>query len=900
MPTLWHRQSVNETLELLEAPAYGLSSEEAADRLKQYGPNALPAARGHNLLYIFLSQFKSPLIYVLAIGAAIIYFLEEPIDAAIILAVIFLNAIIGTIQEGKAQNTLLALKKLTATTATVLRDGTDHIIDEQYVVPGDILIIREGERIPADARVIESQDLTVDESLLTGESLPVHKDVEPLPAKATNPAEQINMVFKGTHVTVGHGRAVVVATGTSTVIGHISQTIAGIDTEIPLTRDIRRLSQMIVVGVLIVSALIFGAGLLGGRPVAEMFSLVVALSVSVIPEGLPVVVTLVLAGGVWRMSRQHALVRKLQAVEALGQASIIAVDKTGTLTKNEMTVTRLVVGDESYEVSGNGYEPTGAIRQAKRTIEPTAHSDIQMMGRIAAACASANMMHDEREKIWRVTGDPTDAALVVLARKVGFNPEILRQDLPIITELPFSYKLKYHAVVQEFDTAPTLFVTGAPEVVLAASSHQWSATGQTTLSDAARQRLLDEFNRLSGQGLRVIAGAIRPYTSTKLTTRDVAGLTFVGFYAIKDPLRAEVPAAIAQAQRAGVQVVMITGDHRITATAIAREAGIIKSGQETVITGEDMDCWSPEQLQESIHAARVFARVTPDHKLKIIRAFQRAGHVIAMTGDGVNDVPSLVAADLGVSMGKIGTEVAKEAADIVLLDDNFGNIAAAVAEGRGIYHSIRKVLLFLFSTNISEVLVIVGALLLGLPLPLIAVQVIWLNLVTDGMLDVALSMEPQDQDLLQRPFKRSRYLLDGASVIRIIIMALPMMIGTLWVFGQYVDGDIVKAWTMSLTTLAMFQWFNVWNCRHETKSAFLMSPLRNPYLILATATIIALHLLAVYHPLMQQILRTTGLSLAEWLMIIPIAATVIIAEEVRKLAVNLYQVIHPVKEKIAS
>lgn len=882
MAQLWHLFSVEKILNKLGSSDRGISFDLAKERLKQYGANSFPEEKPHSKMRLFLSQFQSPLIYLLFAASAVVFALGETVDGSIILFVLIFNAVVGVIQEGKAQNTLLALKKFVETNAIVLRDGKEYIITDSEVVPGDILILQEGGRIPADARVILSQGLKVDEASLTGESEPVYKVTEALDGDSLPTAEQKNMVWRGTHVAVGQGRAVVVATGLSTVIGGIAKQISSIDTETPLKANIRHLSRLIIVAVAVISIVLFVAGVSMGHTAKEMFTTVVSLSVSIIPEGLPIVMTLVLATGVWRMSKRNALVKKLQAVEALGQAQVIAVDKTGTITKNELIIRKVWAGGKLFTISGTGYEPKGEIKLESNVINAADHNELLYLGKATALASTARLSYDEELKEWRISGDPTEAAMLVFSEKVGFNKEDLLRESPLLSEISFDYKLKYHATVHNVEESPLLTVAGAPEVILALCKDIRRDSKNHALLKKEKEELEAIFTRMSEEGLRVIAVAVRHDAPKQLKLESINALSFVGFFGMQDTLRSEVREAMSRAKEAGIKVVMITGDHKITARAIAKEAGIYQEG-DIVLTGDEIESMNDIELANKLSSTTVFARVTPEHKMQIINAYKKRGEVVAMTGDGVNDAPSLVAADLGVSMGKIGTEVAKEASDIVLLDDNFGSIISAIEEGRSIYKTIKKVILYLFSTSTGEVLVISVALFLGYPLPILAAQIIWLNFVTDGFLDVALAMEPKEEGLLSGTFERpKKYIVDSFMIQRMVVMAVPMMIGTLFLFSQYFAVDIAKAWTVSLTTLAVFQWFNAWNCRSENQSIFNMDWFSNKYLVGATFVVIALQLAAVYAPIMQTILRTVPLGLSEWLMIIPIAASIIVVEEVRK------------------
>jgi len=879
---LWHTKTAPEVLGALGSREHGLTKKEAIERFQKYGLNKLPEGKVDGLLIIFLRQFKSPLIYTLFAAAGIVFAMGEVIDASIIFAVLLFNAIVGTIQEGKAQNTLLALKKFAETSATVLRDGKEFIVPDTVVMPGDVIVLQEGEKVPADARIIFSNTLKVDEASLTGESEPVTKTDTLVPADNLPVADQKNMVFKGTHILSGNGTAVVVATGLATEIGKITEKISSVDTEIPLKTNIRYFSRAIIVTVAVISTSLIVLGVFSDKSLEEMFTTVVALSVSIIPEGLPIVTTLVLATGVHRMSKRNVLVKRLQAVETLGQTKIIAVDKTGTLTRNEMLIQRVYTNGNIFEITGSGYEPKGDIRLDGKIIDPLNHPELLFGGRIAAFCVNARLSFIEETSIWKIAGDPTEAAMLVLSEKIGFRHETLEKETPKIFELPFDYQKKYHATIRAVDGKNFLTIVGAPETVLLLCKNIWHKDGIEVLGEEKKKELESVFHNLAQGGFRVVAYAINPDTGRSVDGNAMPSLTFVGFFGMSDALRGEVKEAMQRVRAANMRVVMITGDYRLTAQAIAKEADIWREG-DIVLTGEEIDKMPDDELAEKLARTSVFARVTPDHKLRIIQAYRKQGEIVAMTGDGVNDAPSLVAADLGVAMGKIGTEVAKEASDIVLLDDNFASIVSAAEEGRGIYKTIKKVILYLFSTSTGEVLAIAGALVLGYPLPLLAAQIIWLNFVTDGFLDVALAMEPKEKGLMQGKFERpKKWIVDGLMAQRMFLMALPMAIGTLYLFKGYFETDITKALTISLTTLAVFQWFNAWNCRSESKSIFQMNPLSNKFLVGATVIVIFLQFAALYTPFLQKILHTTPLSLSEWLIIIPIAGSIILVEEIRK------------------
>ena len=882
METKWYLLSKEQIFEKLNTSLRGLALNEIQNKIKQYGFNSLPEKKPTSLIRIFLGQFNSPLIFILLIASVITYIIGETTDAYIILAVLIFNAIVGTVQEGKAQNTLNALKKFVETKATVLRDGTEFIIPDREIVPGDIINLEEGEKVPADARVILSQNLKADEASLTGESEPIYKIAEIL-KQESSVVDQRNMLFKGTNIVSGNGRAVVVATGATTVIGKIAKEISSIDTEIPLKTNIRYLSRAIITTVGIICAILFSIGIATGESILTMFTIVVSLSVSIIPEGLPIVITLVLATGVWRMSKRNALVKKLQAVEALGQAQIIAVDKTGTITKNELVVRQVWTTDKLFDVGGVGYEPVGNVMLENNVIDAVNHPELLKVGKVVALCASARLLFSDTEKRWSIAGDPTEAAMVVFSRKIGFNKEDLLVESPIVQEMPFDYKLKYRAVINSIENKNFLTVIGAPEVIIKLSENITDTQGIHTLSGEEKGKLEKVLTEMSLLGQRVVAIGIQENAKNITDPQSISNLTFVGFLAMKDVLRPEVKDAMDRAQEAGIRVVMITGDYKITAMAIAREADIYHDGDE-ILTGSEIDAMNNYELSDKLSRTTVFARVTPEHKLEIIKAFKKRGEIIAMTGDGVNDAPSLVAADLGVAMGNIGTEVAKEASDIVLLDDNFGSIVSAVEEGRSIYKTIKKVLLYLFAGSWGQVLTILGALFLGFPLPLLPAQIIWLNFVTDGFLDVSLAMEPKEKGLLMGKFERpKKYLIDKFMIKRTIFMSATMMLGAIFIFSGYFENNIAKAWTMVLTTLAMFHWFNAWNCRSDSKSIFQLNPFSNKFLLGATFIVILLQLSAVYTPFLQKILHTVPLELFDWFIIVPVALSIVFIEETRKL-----------------
>lgn len=880
----WHNQTTDEVLKKLNVTASGLSSDEHRERLKQYGPNALPAQKSDTLLTIFLRQFKSPLIYLLITAAILMVLVGEVKDAYIIAAVLLFNAIAGTIQAGRAQNTLKALQKMTKTNATVLRDGKEIIIDDTDIVPGDIIKLIEGDKVPAGARLLEVKNLRVDESALTGESQPISKHTDLIENPNLQSAEQKNMVFRGTFVVAGSATAVVTATGVNTVMGQISQQILDIDTEIPLQKQIAHLSHVIIYVVLAISSLIFVVGILTGKELEAMFTLAVAIIVSAVPEGLPIVLTLLLASGVWRMSKRNVLVKRLQAVEALGEAKIIAVDKTGTITKNELSLTTAYIGGKTYTISGVGYEPKGTLNHNETEIVDTP-IDVHWLATAANLCSNATIHYDEAEDTYEIHGDPTEAAMTVFAQKLGILHTTLKKKYQVIDEIPFDSALRFHALtVRENDSAPQLLVAGAAEQLLSLASHIHHDGTVVPLTDELRQEVTDTIAEMSGQALRVIGLAEKTNFTNPLTPEEVTGITIIGLVGMQDGLRSEVPEALERTREAGIKVVMITGDHKETAKAIAAKAGIFQPG-DTVLTNDDIDSMSEDQLLTALGTTTVFARITPEHKLSIVQLFRQRGDIVAMTGDGVNDALSLVAADLGVAMGKRGTEVAKEAADLILLDDNFGSIVSAVEEGRRIYVNAQKVILYLFSTSLGEIIVILGALALLLPAPVLAAQLIWINLVTDGFLDVALAMEPKEKSLMQQKLIRQRNkLINSWMIQRLIIKAGIMGVGTLAVFIMYLDTDnMVYTMSVVVTVMVVAQWFKVWTNRSQYHSTFSMNPFSNRLLVWALVLVMALHFFALYTPFMQELLSIQPVGLDVWFWAIVVGIAIVAGDELRKL-----------------
>ncbi len=862
----------------------GLKKPEVQKRLLEHGPNLLPEVPRPGWLKIFFRQFQSPLIYILLLCAGIVFYLGETVDAIIIFAVLLINALIGAVQEGRAGNMLASLKKLSSAEAAVLRGGEEVIVSEAEVVPGDVLVLKEGQKVVADARIIAMHNLSVDESMLTGESAAVHKKEGVLAEEGLPASGQHNVVFKGTAILSGDGQAVVVATGADTEMGKISRSLLLPEAEMPLQKNIKRLSRLIIYAVGVISVLLFGLGTLAGQEPGEMFALVVSLGVSIIPEGLPLVLTLILAHGVWRMSRKNALVKKMQAVEALGQANVIAVDKTGTITENQMVVKRLYAGKRIYSVSGNGYEPKGGVFFGEAPQNGLA--DVQQSALIAAICNKASVQFFQESGTYKVSGDPTEAAMLVFGEKLGIARETLLKSYTETAEIPFEYKNKFRAVFYEHEDKIFCAVAGAPEVVLKHSSF-FLDNGLHREKTEQQQKLFEEaVEEFSQKGLRVVAFGFKILGKSH-PLDNIDNLVFGGLWGIEDAVRPEAAKSVKAAQAAGVRVVMITGDLKATAKAIAKEAGIFQEGDE-VLTGAELSGLSQPQLLKVLPKVSVFARFAPENKMAIISAYKSLGYTVAMTGDGVNDAPSLVTADLGVAMGRVGTEVAKEAADIILLDDNLGSIVTAIKEGRVMYSNIKKALQFLFSTSLGELLTVVFSLFLSLPVPVSAVQILWLNLITDPLSGAALALEKEDGDVFKKNQGRfAKFFVDAEMLAHMALIGMTMAAGGIAIFKIYGPLGFVKAQTMALTLLAVFQWYNSLNCRFTHKSILNRRIFGNKYVWMSLGLNLALQVLAVHSVWFNRVLKTQPLALGEWVLVLVLGLSVIAVDEIRKLFIRL-------------
>ncbi|HHJ15764.1 MAG TPA: HAD family hydrolase [Gammaproteobacteria bacterium] len=887
LPATPHAVHGHEVLDALHVSPGGLDSAEAEARLEQYGHNALPETRPPGIPRIFLRQFTSPLIYILLAAALVSLAIGEISDAAFIGAVLLLNAIIGTVQEHSAQRAASALRRLVTTRCRVLRDGDSYEIDARELVPGDIVLLESGDRIPADLRLLACHDLEVDEALLTGESEAVHKQAEPrLPADSPL-GDRINMVFAGTLVNRGRGRGVVTATAMATELGRIAADVLGKPvTPAPLLVRMERFTHRVALLVVVAALLMAAVALAQGMPPGEIFLLVVALAVSAIPEGLPVALTVALAISMRRMARRNVIVRRLVAVEALGSCTFIATDKTGTLTVNQLTVRKILFPhSEPWDVTGDSLAPEGTVITPQGAPSPAQSALLEQLCRVAVLANEGFLSHRE-DGGWIRHGDAVDVALLVMAHKAGIIPAEADNAWPEIASIPFEPEHQFSASLNRVDGVPHAFVKGAQERVLPMCT-QMATTRQPCPVDTAL--LETQARQLAAQGYRVIAlasGAVAADAGQDFSAAHLHGLTLIGLVGMIDPLRAEAKAAIVDCRKAGIEVAMLTGDHPLTAFAIARELELATSPQQ-IITGPQLQQATDNAAMDHLtRDARVFARVEPQQKLDIVQSLQRNGHFVAVSGDGANDAPALRAAQVGVAMGKSGTDVAKETAELIIADDNFASIVAGVEEGRIAYANVRKVIFLLISTGAAELVLFTLALLAGLPLPLLAVQLLWLNLVTNGIQDVALAFEPAEGNELRRPPRPpGEAIFNRLMVERVILSALVIGSVTFLLFQLLLERGYTldEARNGTLLLMVLFENIHVFNSRSETRSTFRHNPLRNPLLLFGTAAAQLLHIGAMYTPWISDVLRIRPVSPQHWLELLVTGLSVLVIMELHKM-----------------
>jgi P-type Ca2+ transporter type 2C len=898
--------------------ARGLSIAEAGARLGRYGPNQLLEEHPVPGWRKFLAQFRDVLVTLLLVATAIsfILWLYErdsvlPYEAIAISAVVLLNAILGYIQQERAESAIAALRQIAAARARVIRDAQPESVPAAAVVPGDILLIEEGDTVPADARLIQSIALRVAEAALTGESLPVSKDIDRIPGEVEL-GDRANMIFSGTSITYGRGRAVVTATGMQTEMGRIAGMLSAVPTPLtPLQHELDRVGKrlgliVVAIAAIMIVTIVVVERVRGLGAFLDVLILGVALAVAAVPEGLPAVVTAVLSIGVQRMARRRAIVRHLSAVETLGSASVIASDKTGTLTKNEMTVRQVLTASGHVTFAGTGYVPAGDVR-AENAAELTGNLRAELERTLAVADRANNASVRQEDGRWIVVGDPTEAALIVAARKAGLQSARLQQRFARIGEVPFSAERKLMSTVHtdsEAEGRVLVFTKGAPDVLLKRCTHELVGEAHRPLSDERCREILVGNEALAARGLRTLGVAYHASTNGTIDVADIGehlerDLVFAGLIGMMDPPRDEARAAVARAKRAGIRAVMITGDHPTTAAVIAQELDLASDGR--AISGAELERMSDESLDRSVGLVSVYARVNPEHKLRIVQALQRRNAVVAMTGDGVNDAPALKKADIGVAMGMTGTDVAKEAADMILADDNFATIVAAVEEGRSIFSNIRKFLRYLLSSNIGEVMTmffgVVFAEAVGLEvksgavvLPLMATQLLWINLVTDGAPALALGLDPADPGLMERaPRPSSEPVITGRMWYGIVFVGAIMAAGTLFVLDADLPGGLFQGsgslrhgQTMAFTTLVLLQLFNLFNARSDQQTAFCRI-FENGWLWGAIVLSIILQALVVYAPFLQQAFSTQALTASDWMRCTIVASAVLWLRELEKL-----------------
>ncbi|MDP3937157.1 MAG: cation-translocating P-type ATPase [Deltaproteobacteria bacterium] len=861
---------IDQVLAKLGTSSAGLPQAEAEQRLAEHGPNELESARGASAWSILVNQFRNVLIVILLIATALSLFLGEEVEAIAIAVIVLFAIVLGYVQEYRAERAIEALRRMAALSANVVRDGEEAEIPARELVPGDVVYLKAGDRVPADVRLIEAVNLQVNEAALTGESVSVEKDAAPLADEELGLGDRRSMAYAGTAATYGRGRSVVVATGMETEFGRIARMLQTVEIgKTPLQENLDRVGTALAKGALAIVAAIVALGLYRGQPFLEMLFFGIALAVAVVPEALPAVVTISLAIGVKRMVKRHALMRRLVAVETLGNTSFICADKTGTLTKDEMTARQIFVAGEVLEVSGAGYEPRGGFTRGSVAFEPNA--PLRELLSAAALASDAHVVQRESDDRWHVRGDPTEGAMVVAAAKAGLAKAGLDESFPRVNEIPFTSERKRMTTLHETGEGHVAHSKGAAEIILASCSRQRDTGGVSDLDSSGREAIQEAALQMASEGLRVLAVASK--ANARLDDAENE-MTFLGLVGMSDPPRPEARAAIETCERAGIKPVVITGDHPLTATAVARELGLLGKGR--IITGAELEAMTDEEFERSVEDIVVYARVSPEDKLRVVTTLQKKGHVVAMTGDGVNDAPALKKADIGIAMGITGTDVAKEAAAMMLTDDNFASIVAAVEEGRAIFGNIKKYLMYLLSSNIGEAGLMAGASLAGMPLPLTAVQILYVNLATDGLPALALAVDPPEVDLMSRNPRKAR---DGIFTRPIVTL---MVIGGLWstlanlglftwVLGS--GRSLREAMTMTFVSLVLIQFFKAYNFRSERHS-IVERPFANKWLNLAILWEITLLALIIYLPFLQHALGTFSLSFKDWAIVVLTSATI--------------------------
>jgi Ca2+-transporting ATPase len=878
----WYNLKPAEVITSLNSSSDGLRQEEAQIRLAQFGPNELVKKKKISRWLLLLEQFKNFLVLILLIVAVIAAIAGETINAILIFAIVLFDGILGFVQEYKAERTMEALKKMAAPTASVLRNSKEIEIAARELVPGDVILLRTGDRIPADGRLMEAINLRIEEAPLTGESTPIEKIREPLEGEVSV-GDRRNMVFMGTAAVYGRGKAIITATGMATEFGKIAAMLQEVEAErTPLQVNIDRLGKWIGIVAIVLSLLIATTVLARGYGLFEMFVWGVALAVAIIPEALPAVMVITLSLAARRMAKRHALIRKLPAVETLGSTTFICSDKTGTLTQDQMTIRRIYTDGKLIAVSGKGYEPKGEFHLDGKVVEPRQDTALETLLRAGSLCNDTSLT--SVNGIWEIKGDPTEGAFVVAAAKAGLWQEELNSQSPRIDEIPFSSETKRMTTIHQTPQGKIAYSKGAPEVILDSCRYIYDSGEEKQLTDKDKNDILSVGQSMASDALRVLGLAYRRLPANPAVTATTEqDMVFIGLAGMIDPPREEVKEAIKICDQAGIKSVMITGDHKLTAIAIAKELGLLKEG--VAVSGAELDSISDEEFETLVEKIEVYARVSPAHKLRIVEALIKKGHIVAMTGDGVNDAPALKKASIGVAMGITGTDVSKEASDMILTDDNFASIVSAVEEGRTIFANIRKYLVYLLSGNAGAVLALLIALLAGLPVPLTPIMVLFINLLMDGAPATALGAEPPEKGVMQKPPRDpkssifNRYALLFIPGVGAWIGAIALLV-FIWVLNT--TGDLTHAMTMFFVSLICLRLCNSLVCRSPTLSLFQIGLFSNKWLIYACALSFLMMLMVLYVPFLRVAFGVIPLSLTDWAIIIPLALTVIILVEIQK------------------
>ena len=885
----WYVLNIEDVLKKLSCTTDGLSTQEAELRRSQYGPNVLPAPSRRSALMRFLVQFNNVLIYVLLAAAVITALLADWVDAGVIIGVVVINAIIGYAQEGKAERAVDAIRNILTHEALVLRDGSKVSKPVDDLVPGDVVFLSSGDKVPADLRLFYCKDLRIEEALLTGESVPVDKSPESV-SSDTSLGDRSNMAFSGTLVSYGQGSGVVVSTGEATELGKVSALLERVETlKTRLTMRMDEFSKWLTGAILVLAGgtLVFGLAL-RDYSFTELFFASVALAVAAIPEGLPAIITITLALGVQRMARRKAIIRRLPAVETLGSVTVVCSDKTGTLTRNEMTVTTIVMGDGVYQVGGSGYEPKGDILQDGKKIDLSAVGSLNDLIQAGLLCNDGSL--SRKDGGWFVQGDPTDGALITLALKAGFDSQKSNNSLPRKDVIPFESEHKYMATLHKISADQhIMYLKGAPERVLDFCSHERHADSSKRINRAFWDEQLEAIARLGQRTLAV--ASLDVGDKQTISTNDVKnGLTFLGLFGLIDPPREEAIAAVKSCKTAGIKVKMITGDHALTATSIGEQIGLDVSAQ--AVTGQELELMDDDQLEFAARKSSIFARVSPEHKLRLVTALQAGGQITAMTGDGINDAPALKRSDVGVAMGMKGTEAAKEAAEMVLADDNFASIIHAIEEGRTVYDNIRKTLAFILPTNGAQAGIIIASVMMGIALPITPLQILWINMITAVTLGLSLAFEKPEGNVMKRqPRSTTEPLLNQFLVWRIVFISAIMVMGTLGLFlwDRFHGETLEMARTTAVNTLIFFQIFYLFNARYLKASVFSREGLfGNKMVLYAVAGITFLQLLFTYLPLFQKVFGTQAIPAGDWIRLISFTFLVFILVEIEKVIVRRF------------